>query len=108
MVEDLVNYRASLFLGVGPVAGRHVVFLLFERVLPVLIVSRNLSCAPRRESNFDLRGRQTAFSYEQLAMALLLGGDVLFGIDIAVRIGVRAGCTMDWSRVVRGWEEGSV
>jgi hypothetical protein len=102
MVKNLVNDWASVFLGVSPVAGRHVVFLLFKGVLPIFVIGRNLSCTPRREANLDLRGRQMTFGDEQLTMALLLRRDILFGIDVAVRLGVGAGGSIDWSGLVRG------
>jgi hypothetical protein len=86
VVKDLVDDGTSVFLCSGPVVWRRLILRLLERVCALLVVVGHLRRATRRKADLGLRWGQAAFGYKQLALTFLLGREVLFGVDIAVRL----------------------
>jgi hypothetical protein len=101
MVENLVDDGASVFRRGRPIVGSHFVVIFHELVLVFfLVVVRDLGSATCGESDLGLRWRLAASGNGVLTLALLLGGDVATGANVAIRLRVGASRAIDWCGLV--------
>lgn len=102
VIKDFVDDGTGVLLGSDPVVGCHVILRLFKGVCTIIVIARHLDGrATRREADLGLRWGQAAFSYELMALAFLAGRDILFGIDVAIRLRVgTCGRPEDWCGLV--------
>jgi hypothetical protein len=97
MIENLIDDGASVLDSSSPIGWSCFVLGLDKRVsIFFFVVICDLSGAPRGEADFGLRWGQAAFGNEQLALTLLLAGDVSTGTDVCIRLRLRVGRAIDW------------